>query len=516
MKKIFAIIVFAICTVSAYAQTAEDALLFSQENFEGTARTMAMGNAFTALGGDVGALSINPAASGVMRCSQITFSPGFTTAKSQTSYLGDINKDGNTAFTLSNFGSVLSFDTNNYSGLLNFNFGFAYNKKNSYRSTMYTTGRTDGSSYLASLAEGLSGFDCRDLDIMDYQDPFYDTNASWPGILAWNTFVLSDLNFFGGHHLGDYEHYAASTENYDKDNDVFYIGGYLDQTHSRVTKGSNEEYVFNFGGNIDDIVYFGVNLNLSSIDYMIEETYSEVAEDPDDFEDGFDGMTNEYWQHTTGAGFNAKFGIIVNPVGGLRLGATVSTPTWYDMTDNWDWTMCTSFNNGHRYTEGSPTGAWEYKLTTPWRWSVGAAYTLYDLGLISVDYECVDYSSTVLKGMDGRLSEYSGENSYMQSSFGTSSTIRAGLEIRPTPVISLRGGYIHSSAPVYYYNSTDIVSCGIGFNFNQTTSLDFAWSKMLGKTSSYTLYDGYSGISAPEGLINSSLGKVVCTLALRF
>lgn len=516
MKKIFSIVVFALFSVCAFAQTAEDALLFSQENFEGTARTMAMGNAFTALGGDLGAVSINPASSGVMRCSQITFSPSFTTAKSQTSYLGDTNRDANTALTLSNFGTVLNYDTNNYSGLLNFSFGFVYNKKNSYRSTMYSTGHTDGSSYLASLAESLSGYDCRDLDIMDYQDPFYETSASWPGILAWNNYVLCDLNFFGGKHLGDYEHYSASTENYDPDGDVFYIGGVLDQTHSRITKGSNEEYALNFGGNIDDIFYFGVNLNLTSIDYMIEESYSEKARNSNDFEDGFGSLTNDYWQHTTGAGFNAKFGVIVTPFGGLRLGATVTTPTWYDMTDTWDYTMYTSFNNGNRYTLGSPTGAWEYKMTSPWRWSIGAAYTFFDLGLISVDYENVDYSSAVLKGMDGRTSEYSGENNYIQSNFKSSSTIRAGIEVRPAPSVSLRGGYIHTTAPVSYYNNSDIVSCGIGFNFSDAFSLDLAWSKALSKTSSYSLYDSYSGISAPEGLISESLSKIVCTLALRF
>ena len=41
--------------VAASAQTEFDALMFSENNYEGTARTMAMGNAFTALGGDPGA-----------------------------------------------------------------------------------------------------------------------------------------------------------------------------------------------------------------------------------------------------------------------------------------------------------------------------------------------------------------------------------------------------------------------------------------------------------------------------
>ena len=49
--------------VGANAQTMYDALRFSENNYEGTARTIAMGNAFTALGGDPGAVTINPAGS---------------------------------------------------------------------------------------------------------------------------------------------------------------------------------------------------------------------------------------------------------------------------------------------------------------------------------------------------------------------------------------------------------------------------------------------------------------------
>ena len=49
-----AIILLAVCglTTGAGAQTMYDALRYSEYDYYGTARTMAMGNAFTALGGD--------------------------------------------------------------------------------------------------------------------------------------------------------------------------------------------------------------------------------------------------------------------------------------------------------------------------------------------------------------------------------------------------------------------------------------------------------------------------------
>ena len=62
----------------SYAQTAYDALMFSENNYEGTARSVAMGNAFTALGGDLGAVTINPAGSAVANYSQFTITPSLT------------------------------------------------------------------------------------------------------------------------------------------------------------------------------------------------------------------------------------------------------------------------------------------------------------------------------------------------------------------------------------------------------------------------------------------------------
>ena len=76
MKKTALILLLSAAAFGMEAQSMYDALRFSENNYEGTARTMAMGNAFTALGGDLGAVTINPAGSAVAKYSQITVSPG--------------------------------------------------------------------------------------------------------------------------------------------------------------------------------------------------------------------------------------------------------------------------------------------------------------------------------------------------------------------------------------------------------------------------------------------------------
>ena len=78
MKKTAITILLALSTSGLFAQTAYDALMLSENSYEGTARSAAMGNAFTALGGDLGAVTINPAGSAMASYSQITVTPGIT------------------------------------------------------------------------------------------------------------------------------------------------------------------------------------------------------------------------------------------------------------------------------------------------------------------------------------------------------------------------------------------------------------------------------------------------------
>ena len=77
----------------AYAQITpqyyNNALLFSSQFYDGTARSVAMGNAMTALGGDLGALSYNPAASGVYRYTEITLTPSVYSSIANSSFLNN-------------------------------------------------------------------------------------------------------------------------------------------------------------------------------------------------------------------------------------------------------------------------------------------------------------------------------------------------------------------------------------------------------------------------------------------
>lgn len=517
MKKIGLFFLCLAMTAGLSAQSAEDALNFAQEYYEGTARTMAMGNAFTALGGDLGAIGLNPASSGVLRYSQITFSPALITSRSAADYLGRSSSAKNTGLSVSNFGTVITFDTRNYRGLLNYNIGFVYNKKNSFRSYLKAAGSTDQTSMLSAIAAGLEGIDWADIDLEEVKNPFASSHASWPGILAWNTYALAPLSALGGKYADVNDSYIASTENYNPDTDELQIGGMLDQRFIRKSLGSNEEFALNFGGNINDRLFFGVNLNFLSIDQTVEEYYEERAAAPDRFDDGFVSMDNSFWLHTIGGGFNMKFGVILTPFAGLRLGATLSTPTWYTLTDQWDYTMNTAFNNGNSYTGYSPTGTYDYRVTAPMRWSVAAAYTFFGKGLLSADYERVNYADTRLLERRDNEGVFAGENDYAEQHFNAAHIFRLGAEIRATDRMSLRGGYQNYAPAVKGASGRSAWSAGLGYSFSPAFSLDLAWTRLSDTTESFRLYEDYStAVKAPTGNNTHSLNKIVCTLGIKF
>ena len=264
LKKILLTSVLSLGVMQAYAQLTPqytfNALQLSSQYYDGTARSLAMGNAMTALGGDLGALSYNPAASGVYRYTEFTLTPTVYSASASTTFLGNTSKDSRTRFALSNVGWVGAFETGRTRGLLNFNLAITANQTNNFAFSSSGSGTQNGSSYLGSLAasvpQGVFGYD---MDMYDDYDeyPFYNSNASWTQVLAWNAGLMDTLAV-------DPTFFLGATENIDGDGSI-YIPGSLNQSFRRMKTGYIQDIVFNASGNVDNIFFFGVSVTLQSI-----------------------------------------------------------------------------------------------------------------------------------------------------------------------------------------------------------------------------------------------------------
>ena len=123
MKKIIFIAISCTFLLSAtFAQDETDALRYSQFFLGGTARSVAMGGAFGALGGDFTSLSLNPAGIGVYRSTELSFTPILSVNNTNTNYMGNAREDESIKLNLNSLGFISSKQTGNETGLLSVNF----------------------------------------------------------------------------------------------------------------------------------------------------------------------------------------------------------------------------------------------------------------------------------------------------------------------------------------------------------------------------------------------------------
>lgn len=496
MKKTLMTIFLSAAAIGALnAQTVGDALTLSENNYEGTARTIALGGAVTALGSDLGSITMNPAGSAVAGYSQITISPGFsfcsTMAQGVTpaengwqpsnNFFQSKMQSSRTRFMIPNLGFTFNIDTGRKSGLKGVTFGFVMNGTNTWNEDVYAKGTNDRTTFLGAMASGADGFTP---DQLMSDDAF--NNVPWSAAIGYYTGMIS--------HIGD-NRYIGATE--------MLVGGSIsmpgtiNQQFGMTKTGGKYDYLFNVGFNISDFIYLGANIGITSASYTYSQYMKESAVNFEDFEikmvdsEGkelvsyFNEMTYKSAYTLNSTGVYGKFGLLVTPVKGLRLGAAIQTPTYNAIKDTFKESGQAQFKgpDGGNYNESSPDGESSYALTSPFRANFGAAYTFGRLGFISADYEVCNYGSMQYKnGLYTDREELQAINDEIRTIYGPSHSVRLGAEIKPFSALALRAGYGLTTAPekksVFGNDIPRVmnqhVSFGIGFSSKGSFFMDLA------------------------------------------
>ena len=159
MKKIAIIMsVLALSSGTIYSQSQLDAFKYSQTELTGTARYLGMGGAFGALGGDISAMSSNPAGLAIYKSSEVVTTLSVSSVSTKTDWLGSKVDNNRTKVSFDNIAYVGYFPTANDVGVVSWNVGFSYNRvKNYTRNYEVAMGgemATSLSDYVASRAYG--------------------------------------------------------------------------------------------------------------------------------------------------------------------------------------------------------------------------------------------------------------------------------------------------------------------------------------------------------------------------
>lgn len=441
MKRTYYLSLALLAASTVSAQEVADAYRYTKTDIVGTARYMGMAGAFGALGGDISTLSQNPAGIGIYRSSEVvaTLSLGGVEANSNmpsgSVASGPDLKNGKFNINANNLGYVGTFKTGRRSGLLNFNVGFAFNRQGGEKRKYVVTQnymKSSLSDYIAYRSNEWGGTDAGLLiDNGSNSNPYEDTNAPWLTIMGYNTGVIN---------------YDKATSSFQSLYPTLYAGGDLEVRE----KQRIDEYTFNVGGNFSNIVYWGLGIGVMDLNYNTENYYDEFYWEGNDpsVENGTMNYRLSNFLKTTGTGINVKGGVIIRPTNALRIGVAVHTPTWYSMTDRYYGVM-----QGFNQPQGtpwemvySPEGNFDYKLRTPWQYQFSAAYVVGKYGLLSFEYDLMDFSDIHLSEEGGYPASFQGQNDDISKNLKRMNTFKVGAEIRLSQVTSMRLGYANQAS----------------------------------------------------------------------
>lgn len=450
MKKIVVLTILVIFYLQSFAQTADDALRYSQNFYEGSARSMAMGNAFGALGADFSVASTNPAGLGLYRGFEFSITPELNFRNTESTYYGTHELDNKAVFDLGSIAYVSSqkLFSAKKSDWKYYQFSFGMNRLNNFNTQLNMVGDNPNSSKMDAYLALANGTPYNQIEDDPNGVNAFDLKP------AWDLYLLDTIP-------GTIDQYYSPVP-----------PGGISQREQVNTSGSINEYSFSISGNYNDFLYLGASIGMPHIRYFYQSVFSET--DVADTIPTFNSWSYKQNLQTIGWGINLKLGAIVRPLPWLRIGAAFHSPTYYyNMHDTWSSTTSANLPGLDPQQITPPTANFSYVLTTPFKAIGSVGITLLQQGALSFEYEYTNYSSS---RFSADQADFSSTNSDISKSYGAGNNFRAGAEWRFGSV-SLRGGYALYSSP--YKNNLkngkrQLLSGGIGFSA-KGFNLDFAY-----------------------------------------
>ena len=497
----FPILFLLICCLKLQAQNVDDAILFSQTYYEGTGRSIAMGNATGAMGGDVTAMCINPAGLGLYRSQELTFSTGLQHTLISSNYFGNRENDWKSRVTIPNFGYVMTMECSNYKPLRYLQFGISLTRTNDFNYRSNAMGLNPNNSMIDSYLQTINSID--ELFQPDnYPGQYFADNYPYDLNLAWQTYLVDQFQ----DSLGYYFYDSPIPQ------------GNVYQNDQLSSKGRSEEWTFALGSNIKDKLFLGSSVGLTHIKRISERTYTETPGNPSAANNQFSSWNHIEELGDTAWGVNLKLGFIYHPLSWFRFGAAWHSPTLYGVGENWFTETNATLKNGenagtHRYI--SPTLYQSYTFRTPHTLVGSLAFFVGKRGLITADVEYKNYRKSKFSS---DVFSFDDTNSDIHDLLATTCNFRLGTEWRVHQFF-IRGGAAYYGSPFglgYDYGSVKKLSAGIGYATSDISFWDFAY-EVTEATSGYTPYqffvDGVNVVPAVEQ--HKWRSKFVATLKIK-
>lgn len=453
------------CIQTAGGQTASEALRLSTSRPEATARAMAMGSAFSAVGADYTAVAVNPAGVAFFRKGDATIGlkvQHTATKATLQSPLGSSNapydKDRN-KLAIEALGVVGVTEPRNFDWST-LNFSLQVHRSADFSQGVHYVGKGTGSITdrflelsLDPQGQGLEGIHPDDLD------PF-------EAGLAFEAGALYDLG-------SDPDKYLYHTDLLD------HPGYQLEREQRLKLSRGLHEISLNVGGLYREWLAVGAGIQIPLGSFSSRSEYYEREEVAGSLAP-FRKLRFDSELTTRVAGIGMKAGVIVRPLPFLRLGASLQSPYALELRDQ--------YSTAHEYTfvlrgadttisVQSPEGEFKYNLFTPWKAVLSGALVL-PYGLITVDADWYDprnasYRLTTHSDDPGDSDRQRQINADIDKQYQAVWQYRLGAELA-LGHLRLRGGHQWLEQPYRNASGWDrVLSFGLGYRANRFY-LDFA------------------------------------------
>ena len=494
-KKFICLYFFISITYTSYSQTFEDVLRYSSFYNEGTARFNSMGGAFGALGGDLSAISINPAGSSIFVDSEFGLTLNYKNLNINNRLNNNNSSSKNDFYSYGGAGFVLVYENRKSK------FSVAYNNHilGDFDSSFYLSGKNNNGidNYFLYYADGIPTE-----DLLIYDD---ETSQSVYTYLGDN-YGFADQQAFLGYQSFIINHSGDEFNNYVSN--ALYSN--LDQNLDIFRRGNHFKHSINLGFSVNNHVFTGININM-------HETLFEETKVFEEFGYAYNSNVQRIFFKEDllayGTGFSFQLGSIIK-IKQLRVGLSYSTPTTLNIEEESSQIIETDIieKDGlitYRIDPNTINVYDEYELKLPSKSLFSLAYIFGSRGLLSFDYEITKFNNAKFDDNNGNDSYLNSLNySLKKNMAGFSESIRFGGEYR-LKNLNLRGGYFSYKGPdIDLKNKISGLSAGIGINYGYidvdlgiTKYNDFLKNRLYtrGLTNKYDidkdLYSVYASIS---------------------
>ena len=423
------IIAITISTLNLYAQNEIDALRYSTQDLNGTARYSAMGGAFGSLGGEFSALSSNPAGIGMYQYSEITFTPYLNLNSNRSYYNGSHLSSYRSEISIGNLGITFTIPQSN-SNWKRINLGIGWNQLANYNNPIKIEGINNNNSIVDRIIEVTNGTLTSELS---------NGRGNYYSQMAWNTYLIDP---------------DPSTTNE-------YVSNFSSDSKSQVkimtSNGGLNEFILSIGGSYQEKLYIGATIGIPTLDYYEYSEYSEA--EISDTSNNLRRMLLSEEIAAYGTGYNLKIGAIYRLSENAKIGGALHTPTFFNIEEDYNTSITTLFKDSTRNYSMGYLNPFNYNLITPLKAIISASTIFNNFFMISAEYEMIDYSTAQYL-----TTNFEYENRVIENTYQQTENVKIGAEINMKPIF-LRAGYSkYGSASGTKDLSRENFSYGVGID----------------------------------------------------